>query len=285
MSTSYLFIDELAFISNRLQLVFSQNTNGAAARISFKEVEQFQRQIRTWDRDFIKPPMSLVAPCSLEILDDFYRRRLDFSIFQGFSQADLEAIQEEISAYAARGVLDALIGYRLRNWAAIGLHSPKWQIYQDLVRTYYDRTISLEKRENIAVFERNLAQTADETLAEIHARCVGELFFEVDEIRLMAPRRLKGYLEGIRRQTIGRKAWQGKTQSARVPGALRDSFQLFGFSHQAGFDELKERYRQLALNYHPDKGGSLEMMQQLNAAYRQIAEYLRQVETGAHPVI
>jgi len=48
---------------------------------------------------------------------------------------------------------------------------------------------------------------------------------------------------------------------------------------------LKERYRQLALNYHPDKGGSPETMQQPNAAYRQIAEYLRQVETGAHPVI
>jgi len=144
--------------------------------------------------------MSLVAPCSLEILDDFYRRRLDFSIFQGFSQADLKVIHKEISAYAAQEALDALIGYRLRNWAAIGLHSPKWQIYQDLVRMYYDRAVSLEKRENIVVFERNLDQTADETRAEIHARCVGELSFEVDEIRLMAPKRLRGYLEGTARK-------------------------------------------------------------------------------------
>jgi curved DNA-binding protein CbpA len=42
---------------------------------------------------------------------------------------------------------------------------------------------------------------------------------------------------------------------------------------------LRERYRQLALSYHPDKGGSLEMMQQLNTAYRRISDYLRQAET------
>jgi len=39
---------------------------------------------------------------------------------------------------------------------------------------------------------------------------------------------------------------------------------------------LKDRYRQLALDYHPDKGGQLEMMQRLNAAYLQISNYLRQ---------
>ena len=91
--------------------------------------------------------MSLVAACQLEMLSDFYRRKLDFSVFQEFDVGDQELIRNEMSAYAAREVLDALIGYRLRNWAAIGLQSPKWALYQDLVQNYYERTISQERRE------------------------------------------------------------------------------------------------------------------------------------------
>ena len=64
-----------------------------------------------------------------------------------------------------------------------------------------------------------------------------------------------------------------------MPDALQDSFQFFGLTYPINLNELRERYRQLALSYHPDKGGSLEMMQQLNTAYRRISDYLRQVET------
>ena len=114
MSTRYLFVDELAFISNRLRQVLHRHANQAVAQISFRDVQQVQKQIRTWDRDFVKPPMPLVAACNLEMLRDFYQQKLDFSIFQGFNLAEMEVIQEEIAAHAAREALDALIGYRLR---------------------------------------------------------------------------------------------------------------------------------------------------------------------------
>ena len=280
MVKGYLFLDELAFISNRLGAVLNRCADEAATQISFKDIQQFRKQLCTWDPAFIKPSMSLVSTCHLEILSDFYRRKLDFSVFQGFDTADQELIQDEIAAYAAREALDALIGYRLRNWASIGLQSPKWELYQDLVQGYYEQTISQERREQIGEVEGALAETTNWTPQAIHARCVGELFFEVDEVRLMSKVRLDKYLEGVCRQVTGRKDPGGRRhQRLNMPDALRDSLRFFGLTYPIDLNELRERYRQLALSYHPDKGGSLEMMQRLNTAYRRISDYLRQAET------
>ena len=280
MVKGYLFLDELGFISDRLRAILKRCANDAASQISFKDIQQFRKQLCTWDAAFIKPPMSLVSTCHLEVLSDFYRRKLDFSLFQGFDTADQELIRNEIAAYAAREVLDALIGYRLRNWASIGLQSPKWKLYQSLVQDYYEQTISQERRDQIEDIEQNLAQTTNLTPAVIHVRCVGELFFEVDEIRLMSKLRLNKYLEEVCRQVTGRKDPDGRRhQRLNMPDALGDSFQFFGLTYPTNLNELRERYRQLALSYHPDKGGSLEMMQRLNTAYRRISNYLRQVET------
>ena len=280
MVKGYLFVDELAFISDRLRVILNRCATDAASQISFKAVQQFRRQLCTWDGNFIKPPMSLVSTCHLEMLSDFYRRKLDFSIFQGFDIANQERIRHEISAYAAREVLDAFIGYRLRNWAAIGLQSPKWELYQDLVQDYYEHTISQERRGRIEDAKGVLAQTTNWTPAAIHARCVGELFFEVDEIRLMSKVRLDKYLEGVRQQGVRQKDRSGTgNQLLSIPEALQDSFQFFGLTYPLDLNTLRERYRRLALNYHPDKGGSLELMQRLNTAYRRISDYLRQMET------
>ena len=188
--------------------------------------------------------------------------------------------RNEIAAYAAREALDALIGYRLRNWAAIGLQSSKWELYQNLVYDYYEQTISQGRRDQIEEVEGALAETTNWTPQAIRARCVGELFFEVDEIRLMSKVRLDKFLEKVCQQRGERRDRGGRrNQLLNMPDALQDSFQFFGLTYPINLNTLRERYRQLALNYHPDKGGSLEMMQRLNAAYRRISDYLRQAET------
>ncbi len=279
MLTHHFFVDELAFISDQLRAVFNRCAGDVASPISFRAIQQFRKQLCTWDSNFIKPPMPLIATCHLEMLSDFYRHRLDFSVFQGFDTADEELIRNEIAAYAAREALDALIGYRLRNWASIGLQSPKWELYQNLVQDYYEQTIPQGRRGQIEDIERNLAETTNWTPQAIHARCIGELFFEVDEIRLMSKVRLDRYLEGVCQQRGGRRDRGGtRNQLLSMPDVLQDSFQFFGLTYPIDLNALRERYRQLALNYHPDKGGSLEMMQQLNTAYRRISDYLRQAE-------
>ena len=280
MVTHYLFVDELAFISDRLRAVFNRCAGDVASEISFRAIQQFRRQLCTWDSNFIKPPTSLIAACDLEMLSGFYQHKLDFAVFQGFDTADQKLIRDEIAAYAAREALDALIGYRLRNWASIGLQSPKWDLYQSLVQDYYEQTISQERREQIEEVEDALAETTNWTPQAIHARCVGELFFEVDEIRLMSKVRLDRYLEGVCQQRGGRRDRGGRrNQLLNMSDALQDSFRFFGLTYPVDLNALRERYRQLALSYHPDKGGSLEMMQRLNTAYRRISDHLRQAGT------
>ncbi len=177
-------------------------------------------------------------------------------------------------------IIYSFIGYRLRNWASIGLQSSKWELYQDLVQDYYEQTISQERRDQIEEVEGALAETTNWTPQAIHAGCVGELFFEVDEVRLMSKARLDKYLEGVCQQRDRRRNQGGrKNQLLSMPDTLQASFQFFGLTYPIDLNALRECYRQLALSYHLDKGGSLEMMQRLNAAYRRISDYLRQSET------
>lgn len=42
------------------------------------------------------------------------------------------------------------------------------------------------------------------------------------------------------------------------------------FNNCQNLDEVKKRYKELALQYHPDRGGSTETMQQINAQYQNI---------------
>lgn len=44
------------------------------------------------------------------------------------------------------------------------------------------------------------------------------------------------------------------------------------FANIKTLDELKAQYRRLAMQYHPDRGGSTEIMQQINAEYERLHE-------------
>ena len=48
---------------------------------------------------------------------------------------------------------------------------------------------------------------------------------------------------------------------------LSDALELFGIKKVPDEKELKDLYRKLSIQNHPDKGGSVEMMQDVNAAY------------------
>jgi hypothetical protein len=45
------------------------------------------------------------------------------------------------------------------------------------------------------------------------------------------------------------------------------------FKDVANLEELKKEYRQLAMQYHPDKGGSVEAMQSINEEYDRLLSY------------
>ena len=47
------------------------------------------------------------------------------------------------------------------------------------------------------------------------------------------------------------------------------------FENVKTLDELKKQYRRLAMKYHPDMGGSTEIMQQINAEHDTLFEMLK----------
>ena len=62
---------------------------------------------------------------------------------------------------------------------------------------------------------------------------------------------------------MSRDKWQ-KLEKAR---------QLLGLPLQTTRAEIKERYRQLAAKWHPDRAGEVKKMQELNEAYHLLMEY------------
>jgi len=76
-----------------------------------------------------------------------------------------------------------------------------------------------------------------------------------------------------------REAWdksQNTTIGQAAAGAERaaralDPYAVLGLPHSASLDDVKKRYKQLAMIYHPDKEGGYESaMKLLNAAYESI---------------
>lgn len=51
---------------------------------------------------------------------------------------------------------------------------------------------------------------------------------------------------------------------------MKNYYHILGLSNIASMDKIKAAYRRLALVHHPDRGGSLNKMVEINAAY----EYL-----------
>lgn len=268
-------IYELAFISDRLKSIFDKYAGTEAIDIPFKNVLAFRQRLRTWDKRFPRPPAVAIANLRFKDIYDFYAFRLDFSIFDGFPPAEQESIRDEVAAYAAREALDFFIGYRLRNMADVGLVSRRWGIYLSKVREYYDEVIPPGKKDKIRQFVEEISSLPGEYVLRIKNRCAGELFFEVDRIRLMSSRALTRYLEEMRQQIIAGKRRDSRFQTIMPPpNTVCEALDFLGLSYPVELQVLKSRYRELAFAYHPDKGGSSDEMKRLNGAYRVVVRYI-----------
>jgi len=275
MRTHAKHIHDLDFISDRLKAVFQKNSKTNATNIPIREIIKFRKQLRTWNKAFPRPPGAALVNCRLKDLQTFYSFKLVLSIFDGFPPEDRRIIGEEIAAYAAREALDSFYGYRLRNLANIGIVNPRWPVYLAKVREYYEKVIPKSRKEKIAQFQAEFSQLDGEVAEKIAAKCMGELFFDVDRIRLMSNHAFEAYLNEIREEVLTRKRKRQRTRTTTPqPEFVRECFDYLGLSYPVELYELKNRYRELARIYHPDKGGRSEQMQRLNAAYRVAVKYV-----------
>ena len=47
------------------------------------------------------------------------------------------------------------------------------------------------------------------------------------------------------------------------------------FTDCRSLEEVKRKYKELAMKFHPDKGGSTEIMQQINSEYKNVLKIKR----------
>ena len=66
-------------------------------------------------------------------------------------------------------------------------------------------------------------------------------------------------------------------------------YKILGLPDFAPMEEIKKAYRRLVMKYHPDRGGDLEAMKKINAAYQILsekkAEYDMRLRGGFRPTI
>ena len=67
-------------------------------------------------------------------------------------------------------------------------------------------------------------------------------------------------------QHRGEKDPQGDTAGIKTSMPVKEALELFGLEDNFGKEQLQEVYRRLALENHPDRGGSTATMQKINQA-------------------
>jgi hypothetical protein len=85
------------------------------------------------------------------------------------------------------------------------------------------------------------------------------------KVRLQAnrPNKYSGDFEAIKKKL---EHWLEELEG-------QDPYRVLGLSPLDSYEEVKSRYHQLALECHPDRGGSQEKMRELNLAYGRISSH------------
>ncbi len=71
----------------------------------------------------------------------------------------------------------------------------------------------------------------------------------------------------------GFEAVKGRLEQWLADLDSQDPYRMMGVSPRDSLDRIRNRYRQLALERHPDRGGSAEGMKELNLAYGRVTRH------------
>lgn len=99
---------------------------------------------------------------------------------------------------------------------------------------------------------------------------------------LRMPTLIHRFVHRFRRRRRG-TSFQTLEHTMTLQGALRLLQLPTGPGHRLTLAQIREAYREMALQHHPDSGGSLEAMRRVNEAYQLLKELYRQPETGETP--
>jgi hypothetical protein len=125
------------------------------------------------------------------------------------------------------------------------------------------------------------------TMSGYHSQASGVRYFRCGSCHRWVT---SAYSEGVsasakvRVQSRSERAVAGATPRASVKERLerwlaaletQDPYRVLGVKPSDSPDAIRSRYRELAFQFHPDRGGSLEKMRELNIAYDRITGHLQ----------
>lgn len=274
---SALHIRMFATISHKLKETLEEHLDVPSDLLPFKESYAFLQRLKPWHPSFSKPPLVLLRNCQLDALALFYRERLSLDLFQALPAHTQSLIESEISYHVARTAMDTFMGVRLRNLAQIGIQRAEWPCFRDMVQVYFEETVPLERREQLREAQRKVSDRLGEDESKTHVRLGPQLFHDVDRLRLMSHGQFKNHIASLLQR--GRASGSRHTEDD-IPNDVAQSLEWLDLPVRIGPETLKQRYRELALLYHPDKGGTREQMQMLNTAYEVVRDFVGKSEMG-----
>jgi len=108
--------------------------------------------------------------------------------------------------------------------------------------------------------------------------------FSAATLPMRIPTLIHRFVQRFRRRPKG-TSFQTLEHTMTLQGALRLLELPTQLGQRVTLAEIREAYREMALRHHPDSGGSVEAMRQLNEAYQLLKELYRQpaaVRVGPH---
>lgn len=104
--------------------------------------------------------------------------------------------------------------------------------------------------------------------------------FSAATLSLRIPTLIRRFVHKFRRRRQG-ASFQTLEHTMTLHGALKLLQIPLDSGQRLTLPLIREAYREMAMNHHPDAGGSVEMMRRLNEAYQLLKELYRNKENGA----
>ncbi len=99
--------------------------------------------------------------------------------------------------------------------------------------------------------------------------------FSASTLALRLPTLIRRFVQRFRRRSRG-TSFQTLEHTMTLQGALKLLQLPTNLGQKLTLGQIREAYRQMALNHHPDAGGSAEAMRRINEAYQLLKELYRQ---------